>query len=359
MNFISRFLASNRVRAAARQLSKEPSPRAYAELAHQHALANELDDVLRICDEGLRQFPGDSELKRVQERARGLRVEGRIRELQQEMRTAPRPAQRKELCDLLLEAGRLARAEEAATEWFQLTVSGEAQYYRALARSERFFADRRRDDGTTAFELTELAVDAMPGDPRPLRLHLQLATRIGAWSEARKALARLLELSPGDPVLEARFRTVVALSENARTLQQALREVERTGRLVDDEPERARPSHSGGVRPLLQALGKEPGVNGAFFVRGSTALVQGPRGATAERAARGVREIVVACRAAARRLGLGAAQGVAIEGDFGRLTVVTSEKGCGALWHKGPEPAQLNDRLRELAGAAIDGESAT
>jgi len=351
MSFLNRFLSGGRTRDAARRVAKEPSAAAYAELAQEHAVTGDLDDVLRVTAEGLKLFPGDVELKRLADRTRSLRVESRIRELQQELRAAPRPAVRKELCELLIEAGRTARAEEVAVEWHQSTKSGEAAYFRALARSERFFADRRRDDGRLAFDLAKAAEDALPGDPRPVKLFLQLSSRVGAWGDARRSIARLLEHFPGDPGLEARFRTVLALAEGSKGIDQALREVERTGRLVDDAPEKRETIESISVRPMLQSLVKEPGVQAAFFARGATALVQGPKGATAERAARGVREVVVGCRAAARKLGLGAAQSARLEGDFGALVLVIGEQGSSALWCDGSADQRHDERLRQLAGA--------
>ena len=46
------------------------------------------------------------------------------------------------------------------------------------------------------------------------------------------------------------------------------------------------------VRPILQKLGAETSVRAALYLRGGTALVQGPHGATADRTARAVREVV-------------------------------------------------------------------
>lgn len=351
MSFINRWLSSSRVRGAARKVAKDPTSRSYAELAQEYAVLGDLEEVLRATAEGLRLFPGDAELKRLETRARSLKLEGRMREVQQELKAAPRPALWKELCEILLESGRVARAEEIAAEWFQATREGEAQYYRARARADRFFADRRRDDGRLAFELVAASQESLPGDPRPLRLQLQLASRVGAWAEARRALARLLEHFPGDPALEARFRTIVGLSENAKTVDQALREVEKSGRLADDEPEENR-NASGTVRPILQSLLAEDGVHAAFFVRGGTALVQGPKGATAERQARGVREIVSSCRTAARKLGLGQASEARIEGDFGTLLIAPSEAGSGAVWCTGEVTRRHEEGLRDLSAAA-------
>ncbi len=361
MSLFHRILSQGRARNAAKRLAKDPSARHYTELVQEYAAVNDLQQALKVATEGLKAYPGDVELRRLADRARQMLREDRTRELQKELESAPRPALWCELCEILLESGRVARAEELATDWFQNAKSGEAQYWRARARSERFFADRRRDDGRLAFDFVASAQELLPGDPRPLRLALELATHCGAWTEARRALARLLELSPGDPALEARFRTVVTLAQNSKTLDQALRDVEKSGCLADEqrantESESTSTSESasagGAVRPMLQALVRENGVQAAFYVRGGTALVQGPKGATAERTARGVREIVQSCRSAARRLGLGQAQEVRLEGTFGTLLVAPGELGSGALWCSGDVTRRHEDGLRDLAGLA-------
>ncbi len=337
MSFLNRWLSSSRVRRAQKHVSRDPSARAYAELAQEHAVLGNLQDVLRATGEGLRLFPGDVELRRLETRARSLLLEGRTRQLLIELKSAPRPALWKELCEILLESGRVARAEEVAIEWFQATRSGDAQLLRAQARTDRFFADRRRDDGRIAHELVVSATTMLPNDPRPLRLHLTLLSRCGAWGDARTVLGKLLEHFPGDPSLEARFRTLESLAENAKTFDQALREVEKTGRLADEEPESARSSGSpASIRPLLQGMLQQESVQAAFFLRGGTALVQGPKGATAERLARGVREIVANSKTTSRKLGLGAATDVRVEGAFGSLLHPPATGAASAPTTNGP-----------------------
>lgn len=348
MSFLKRLFSQGRVRSASRRLVEDPSARGYAELAHEHALQGDLDEALRLANEGLSIHAGDAELRRVHERLRQLSLEGRMRELQQELKTSPRPAVWSELCQILIEAGRVARAEDTAVEWYQGTKHPEALYWRARARTQRFFSDKRRDDGRLAFELIESLEGVMPTDPRPQRLRLELASRCGAWSEARRAIARLLELHPGDPALEARFRSVVSLADAGRTIDQALRAVERTGRLVDEEPATLKPSAYGDVRPHLQALARENGVRAVFYVRGATALVQGPKGPTADRMARGVREVVASCRTAARRMGLGQTTEIALEGTFGTLSVRPDEMASAAVWCTGEVTTRHEEALDQL-----------
>jgi tetratricopeptide (TPR) repeat protein len=370
MKILKNWLAGARVRDAKKRLAGDPSARSYAELAHEHALASDLETALKVATEGLRAYPGDGELKRVSGVYRQLALEDRTRMLARELESAPRPALWREMCETLLEAGRLVRAEEEAADWFKRTQSGEAQYYRAKARAERFFADRRRDDGRLAFEFADSAQALLPEDVRPLDLHAQLAARAGVWGEARKDLARLLELQPGNPILESRFRMAIAMFEGPKTVDQALREVERTGRLADEPRDTTAPKTSPSAspeaeesgtapalaRPLLQAIARVPGVQAAFFLRGSTALVQGPKGPTAERTARTVREILHASRGAARRLGLGQTNEVRLEGEFGTLLAIPGELGAGALWIAGEVSRRHEEGLRDLAAAATSAE---
>ena len=357
---LKRILSTGKVRAAIKRLSEDPSARNYLKLGQLHATTGKLAEVERVCLEGLQVHPDNSELNRLLGRARQVRREDRTRELQAQLKTSPRPALWRELCQIHLDSGRVARAEDVAEQWFFASDDGEAMLMRATARCARFFADRRRDDGRHAHELILVAIERLPGDKRPLRLLLDLTSRAGAWQDARSAVARLLELSPGDPVLEARFRTVMALAERGGDFDQALRQVERSGRLADEDPDADRRATSGSVRPMLQELAAQEGVNGAFYVRGGTALVQGPRGATAERTARGVREIVQSSRITARRLGLGQPEEIHAEGTFGTLLARPGSSGASALWTKsGPTHAQATalDDLTAMAQSNLEDNS--
>ena len=351
MSLVRRLLSGGRIREARALLAHEPSAANYAALAHEHVRLSEMAEALRVCEEGLASFPGNAELERLADRARELALGDRTRELARQLRESPRPALYRELCAILLQSRRTTRAEELAQEWFEKTGDGQAQLVRAEARLQRFFADRRREDARLALELLDAAEQLFPNDERPLRLRLSLASRAGAWREAQRVVARLLELEPGDPVLEARFRTLATLAETAPPLDQALREVERTGRLVDDEPDRAlAPPSPSSIRPRLKALAAQGGVQGAIYERGSTALVQGAKGATAERSARSIREVVQKSRTAARRLGLGAASEVLLEGDFGSLLIAPAEAGSAAVWCTGEIGERHRRALRELVG---------
>ena len=355
MSWVTKLIGRRRAREAARRLGIDACVENYLSLAREYVAGGSAEEVLRVCTEGLHEHPGDAELTRLADRARTLLHEQRIRALQSDLAIAPRPALWRELCELWLEVGKLAKAEEAAESWWRQAEDGEALLYRARCRAQAFFTDRCAEDGRVAHDLAAQAAMAVAGDDRPLQLSYEIARRCGAWSEARTALAALLELTPGNPDLEQRFRAVQANLADSVPLERALLEVERSGEFQDDVNERVSGSDEGAARPLLQSLATGEGVQGAVYVRGGTALVQGPHGATADRLARGVRDVLQSSRSAARRLGLGQPVEIELEGEFGSLVVLPGERGTAALWAERSVLDGERERLSRLAGAVGGG----
>ncbi len=357
MSLIDKFLSRTRLRGARQRLADDSSPRNYLALAQEHARSGEMVEVQRVCEEALALHPGHGELTRLHERARALVNEERTRSLMRELREAPRPGLFRELAELFLSMGRVERADEVALEWFEHSGDGAAQLLRAQARFQRFMVDRRREDGRLVLELCQAAAKLLERDERPLRLELELYTAIGAWRDARRVVSQLLEQSPGDSVLESRFRALNALADAAPNVDAALREVERSGKLASEERgarRSAAPARS--IRPLLKELASGPGVQAALFERGATALVQGPKGATAERTARAVREIVAKSRSTSRRLGAGAPQSIELEGEFGSVLIAPDDSGSAALWTtRATITAAQRAALSDLVGAGAEG----
>ena len=351
MSFFDNVLGRGRVRRARRQLAQHPTPMNYAQLAYEHACQGSTREALTVCQEGLDLFPGSSELSLMSDRVRRLFRESRVRELREELADAPRPALWQEMCEVLLESGQIGRAEECALEWLDQDGGNDARMMIAAARVRRFLADRGREAGRRAFDALEDVQSRMPQDPRPYRERLQLCWRIGAWRDARDAASRLLQLEPGDPALEARFRTLESFAEGAPGVEEALRTVERTGRLADDKSTSPRPRGDGAnVRSVLRDLAAEGGVRAALYLRGGTCLVQGPKGATAERTARAARQVLQGGRAAARKLGLGQVNEFVLEGEFGTLTLAPGEADAGCVWTAGPPTKLQVETITSLAG---------
>lgn len=342
----------SRVKRATRALAKDASTSNYVVLAREFAALEDHQGVLRVCREGLELHPSSAELQRLARGAKELHQEQRLAELRADLDMAPRPALYRELCELLLESGDAQRALEAATRWSNQTGEPEATYYVAAAHGEFFFDGRRSRDGMQAFELATQSIKGLPKDRRPLRLQFEVARRCGAWEDARMALARLLELMPGNPLLEQRFRRVLANCAHSRPLRGALADVERTGCFVDDEPEGTGTFDRESIRPVLKRLASRSEVHLAFFLRGNTALVQGAQGPTADRTARAVREILQASRGSARRMALGRALEIRAEGSFGSLVLKPGELGAAAVWCSSTPDADMVRDLDELGGAS-------
>ncbi|NOT29800.1 MAG: roadblock/LC7 domain-containing protein [Planctomycetes bacterium] len=360
MNFLTRLLFSGRVRRARRALAAEPTPRNYLLLAQLYSQADRALDAQRVCVEGLAAFPENIQLSRYHQRTKRAEREVRLGELRRELALAPRAQLWRELCEILIESDELARAEEELSRWLARDQNPEARYLIARVALARFYADRGRTQGRAALTALDEAIQHLPRDLRPLRAKLDFMCRLGAWQEARDCAALCLTVEPGTLELEGRYRTLSARCEGAPNFERALHEVERSGRLSGDgSGEEARAS-AGSVQSLLRELAAQPDVQAVLYVRGATALVQGPKGATAERTARSVQSILGGSRSAARRLGLGQVFQVQLEGAFGTLSIAPGEQDAGAILCSGPLGRAREEALLGMAGlnAATAGEGA-
>ena len=358
---IRKFLSRNRMRKARKRVSKEPSPSNYAALAAECVLRSEMNEAASVCEEGLRSFPGSAELARVAGRIRRQMQESRLAGLRNEIAEAPRPALWREYCELLLGSGQIGRAEAASRDWLGEGRDPEAQLMLARVMAERLIADRGREIGQMAFEALDSAEAALPRDARPLKLRLRLSYLIGAWDDAKRAVSMLLDLMPGEPSLEARFRMLESQSaEGSPDVDQALRTVERTGELYEDvdgqQDSGVGPAID--VRGLLRQMAGEKDVRAAVYMRGATALIQGPKGGTAERTARVLRAVMHSSRTGGRRLGLGQLQELRIEGDFGHLRLLAGERDAAALWTETALAGKRLAGLVDLVGTNADTEQA-
>ena len=339
-----------RIRRATRALARDGSTANYVVLAKEYESLGSPTNVLKVCREGLELHPESAELQRLARRAKEQHQEQRLIELHTELETAPRSALYRELCEILLENGDAQQALEAAQRWRNQTSEPEAIYYVAAAHAEFFFDGRRSRDGMQSFQLAADAAKALGRDKRPLRLQFEIARRCGAWEDARRSLARLLELMPGNPLLEARFRRVLSNCAHSKPLAKALSDVERSGRFVDDEAEESGSFDREALRPTLKRLAARTEVHVAFFLRGNTALVQGAHGPTADRTARAVREVLQVSRSSARRMALGRAFEIRAEGSFGALVLKPGTLGTSAVWSSQVPKGDVLDMMEQLNG---------
>lgn len=362
---IRRLFAAYRLRGARKLIDREPSPSNYLALASQYVKIDRLEDADRVCKESLVAFPGNAELAGFLTRVRRQLRESRLSELRDELSDSPRPAVWSEYCGLLLESGQISRAEDAVRGWLGRVEKAppetvaEARLMLSRVLAERFLADRGREVGVTLFDELAAVEAALPRDARPIKLRLRIASLIGAWSEALAAVQRLLDLYPGQTALEARFRELTEKAEKSPGLQEALRVVERTGELHEDLSESIERRGASGidVRRVLREITEDEGIRAAFYLRGATALIQGPKGATAERTARVVRSALHTSRTSARKLGLGRLQEMRLEGSFGHLALVAGERDGAALWTEEPVAAKRLAMLMDLVGTEADTQS--
>lgn len=360
MKLLQRMLSFGRIRRARRALATDPTPRNYLSLAQQYSLAGRTLDAQRACTEGLAAFPENIQLVRYHQRTKRSERELRLAELQRELAVSPRAPLLRELCEILIDSDELARAEESLTKWLSREDDPEARYLLGRVLLARFFADRGRDQGRAALAALDAAIERLPGDMRPLRAKLDFLTRIGAWRDAADCAARCLSVEPGTLELEGRYRTLSTRVEQSPTFERALHEVERSGKLAGEDGDEAARASAGSVQALLRELAGQPDVKAVLYVRGATALVQGPKGATAERHARSVQTILSGSRSAARRLGLGQIFQIQLEGSFGTLSIAPGEQDAGAILCSGPLGRAREEALLGMAGlnAATSGEGA-
>lgn len=361
MTFINRLFAFGRLRRSKRALAADRTPRNYLALAQQYAQVGRTSEAQGVCVEGLRAFPENLQLSRYHQRTKRAEREARLAVLHRELTEAPRAPLWRELCEILIDSDELARAQDELTRWLEKDSDPEAFYLLARVLLARFYADRGREQGRAALASMDQAIQHLPDDLRPLRIKLDFLTRIGAWKEACDCAARCLSVEPGTLELEGRYRALSARVEGAPTFERALHEVERTGRLSGEGDDHARRAPVGSVQSLLRELAAQPDVQAALYVRGATALVQGPKGATAERTARSVQTILSSSRSAARRLGLGQVFQIQLEGSFGTLTIAPGEQDAGALLCSGPLGRLREEALLGMAGlnAETGSEGAT
>lgn len=361
MNLFRMMMAKTRLRRARKDLSRHPSPMSYTSLAQEYARLGMAQNAVDLCEEGLRLFPSNTLLSRLADRARRVAREERVAELRQELREAPRPALWSEMCEIELELGQPGRAEQTAQEWIEHQSSPEGLLMLARVRVDRFLEDRGRGLGFSALEALDQAIEAMPCDGRPLRLKMILQMKIGAWSNARDCAAKLLDIDPGQPELEGRFRKLQNMANDSPTLERALLEVEKTGRLADDRVENQQDTAQvvSNVRPILRELADADDVHAAMYVRGSTVLIQGPKGATADRTARAARSIISSGSATARRIGLGQIFQIQVEGDFGQLSIAPGELDAGVIWSSAALGLRREEVLLSLAGLRASGPKPT
>ncbi|GEM_PF-5058075 len=334
-------------------LDRASTPEAAARRVRKLAGGGDYSGALEVCKDALDRFPEDHKLQRLSRDVRLAERDTRRSSLMAELEATPSVDGYRELCDLLLKRGEAAGALEFVGRWRQVDSSGEPLYYEAAAFGELFFGNHLSRDGLRAFQLAAEAGKIRRDDPRPFRLQFEIARRCGAWEDARIALARLLDLMPGNRLIEGRFRGVIANCANSRSLSKAIADVERTGRFLDDDLDTDGTLDRDLIRPGLQELAGRDDVHVAFFLRGNTALVQGAQGTAADRSARAVRDVLSMTRSSSRKLLLGVPVELRCEGSGGSLVLKAGDEGTAAVWAARSLTETSSRLMSELSSGSV------
>lgn len=351
---MKRWFSRTRIRQARRELSTGSSPSAYLRLARELHFSGTLDEAAEVCEEGLRAYPGHLELGRLNSRVARERLQDRVRALREQIELGPRPALYRELTQHLLELGEPTEAAHVARRWEQTSRDPEAYLALAEAHVARYRERCLRPDGQEALDALSEARRRMPRDSRPLRAQQGLWIELRLFKEAKAATAELLQMLPGDVQLEQEFRWLKSQPEVPMDVARALAEAEASGLHVRES--QSSPAENGprDVREELRGLTEAPGVRAALYLRGSTALIQGPRGATAERCARAIKNTLQSSRAASLRLGLGQLETVHVSGDFGTLEYLCGRGDAAALWSEQRITERQRADLADLTGSQLE-----
>ena len=351
---LARLTGTRGFRAAARRVAEDPSAENYLALARESVQRGEPGRVEDVCREALALHPGHAGLKSILARATRMRLDERARRLQRELADAPRPALWRELVEVELGAGRARRAVGLAATWDDQESSAASAACHALAVLHVFRESALQADAERAWQLAGAACERDRDQVIAHQVRFELAHTVGAHAAERAALARLIELQPGRADLEARYREALARVGGQPSFASALEAASRGGVVSPvgcDAPQEAEVEETSlaSVRPGLQALVTCGEGLCASYHRGGTALVQGMTGATADRTARGVRDLTRAARTGVRRLGLGPLRGVRVIGEHGDLAIRSG--GVAAAAAIGPDelPAAALESLETLA----------
>lgn len=326
-------------------------PEGYARRARKLMRTSAWDAAAAACRDGLERFQGDPQLQDLARQINQREEVSRHAALWAEVEGDPTPEAFRELCELMFKRGDAAGTLALFDRWRAVDATGEPLYYEAAAFGEAFFGSYLSRDGLRAFELATEAGKRLREDTRPLRLQFEIARRCGAWEDARSALVSLLELMPGNRVVEGRLRSVTTNCATSRSLSKGLADVERVGRFLGDEASPEGRVDRDAVRPGLQELAARADVNVAFYLSGSTALVQGAQGRAADRSARAVRDILSSTRSSSRKLLLGAPKEIRCEGSAGSLVIGSGSGGAAAVWGTRTLSATSGRLVRQLSVA--------
>lgn len=262
--FAKRKQLDGRVKDLRQRINREPSPKAYRDLAMLYVEMGDSGAVQATCEEAIRRFPQDVTAYTVLARARLV------------------------------------------------------NYYRDLTPR----------DGIEAVRMLQEVVDIDPTYAPAYRMLADVLYRSGAVATAAEQLECLLLLTPDDhSVAKALAEVRAQPDQRVEDLDVIFHAVECAGRLVNGPLIRERPGQTddpdglSGIREALAQIAELVGVQKACYIKATKALVKGDIKDGRDPFLRLVRVVAKAAQRATRRMDIGSFSKAAMDGEFGQICV--------------------------------------
>jgi tetratricopeptide (TPR) repeat protein len=324
-----------------RQVRRAPSPSTFGGLAERLIALGEVDEALRVAEEGLELFPDSDRLAHVRLFAKKGRLSGQIRKLREDLQRRPNPLTYSQLAQIYRELGSHDEALSIAAECAERFPLNEAPYLiQGEIRIERFRRDMIAKDGAIA-EAALKKVARLNAHNVTAHLHLaEIYYLVGLLPECRKHLRQVLTIMPAAKDVQDFLRDMDATPDagsESESFEELVEKVEKNGAFANDPDRFPNPSaRSSGprartridedrIRGEMASFGEHVGLKNAALLDKDGAVVADF--ADVAGLARGqFVELVTAIRDtaddASRRMDTGALARADIEGPGGNLVVV-------------------------------------
>lgn len=202
----------HRARAIARlrkKVRRSPSPAAYGELAERYVSLTQLDDALRVAEQGLQRFPNSERLAQVRFFTKKKRLSGQIRKLQGDLQRRPNPTAYARLAEIYRELGDDDEALQVADECAERFPLNESPFLvRGEIRLERFLSDHIARDAVLAHESLGKVLRLNSRNAKAHLLTAELMYLVGDLEECRQHLKSVLSITPASRDTSSFLKTI-------------------------------------------------------------------------------------------------------------------------------------------------------
>ena len=359
MNLLQRMKVWRELKRLEQRVRTEPAPNAFVDLGQVHINLDMHAKAERIAEDGLALFPRSDELRQLLECARRGGRRKRTEELRARLLRAPSPAAYAELAAVQVELGDRAGLQQTCQEW-NLRFPGDAGSWLVLARAHlvNYYRDLTVREGAEAIRCLERALHIQPDDVATRTMFAELLYRIGAVQLAAKHLQRVLRAAPGDATATGLLIHLSGLADQGGDVQLLLEDVQRHGALRHPTPAAAAPRAAdeslAGVRSGLAQVSDIAGVRKVAFIRGSKAMVKGAIRDGKDPFLRVARVVAKAAQRFARRLDIGHANKLVVDGRFGHVCVCAfGDSLAAAQCDPGANLERVLAELQEIVAGAL------